>query len=103
MDKATLQKNWKSITLVLFVLNMVALLLPVYSAMGEGANLFTLFEGAFFPALLLLLVPVLGIVFTAAVGKNMPQKQNHSYSYLFFSMLSVVQNVSKIFLYRFVI
>ena len=27
----------------------------------------------------------------------------HSYSYLFFSMLSVVQNVSKIFLYRFVI
>jgi len=27
----------------------------------------------------------------------------HSYSYLFFSVLSVVQSVSKIFLYRFVI
>lgn len=95
MDKATLQKNWKSITLVLFVLNMVALLLPVYSAMGEGANLFTLFEGAFFPALLLLLVPVLGIVFTAAVGKNMPQKQKSLVSLILFALCLVMPFICK--------
>ena len=95
MDKATLQKNWKSITLVLFILNVLALLLPVYSAMGEGANVFTLFDGAFFPALLLLLVPVLGIVFTVAVGKNMPQKQKSLVALILFVLCLVMPFICK--------
>lgn len=95
MDKATLQKNWKSITLVLFILNALALLLPVYSAMGEGANVFTLFDGAFFPALLLLLAPVLGIVFTAAVGKNMPQKQKSLVALILFALCLVMPFICK--------
>lgn len=95
MNKATLQKNWKSITLVLFILNILALLLPVYSAMGEGANVFTLFDSAFFPALLLLLMPILGVVFTAAVGQNMPQKQKSIVSLVLFALCLLMPFICK--------
>ena len=78
MDKATLQKNWKSITAGIFAFSIIMLLLPIYSVVGlVSANVFQLFGESFFCGLLLILAPVAGLVFALAVGKNMPSKQKN--------------------------